>query len=87
MDILTVENLSSIKVANIDLINWSVRLSSRKELDELKRGWILGVVISASCEFYFIRVHKNLVQHPINNKSINSSEATLEFNIFGHFYQ
>ena len=28
------------------------------------------VVILASCEYYFIRVHENLVQHPSRNKSI-----------------
>ena len=26
-----------------------------------------GIVILASCEYHFIRVHKNLVQHPCNN--------------------
>ena len=36
MDILTRENLSPIKVAKMDLIYWSVRLSSRKERDGVK---------------------------------------------------
>ena len=36
MDILTGEILSSIKVAKMDLIYWSVRLSSRKERDGVK---------------------------------------------------
>ena len=31
---------------------------------------IEGIVILANCENYFIRVHKNLVQHPSNNISI-----------------
>ncbi len=29
-----------------------------------------GIVILASCEYHFIRVNKNLVQHPSNNISI-----------------
>ena len=36
MDMLTGEILSSIKVAKMDLIYWSVRLSSRKERDGVK---------------------------------------------------
>ena len=30
-----------------------------------------GIVILASCEYYFIRIHENLVQHPRNNISIS----------------
>ena len=30
-------------------------------------GWMGTIVILASCEHYFIRVHENLVQHPIND--------------------
>ena len=30
-------------------------------------GW--GIVILASCDYHFIRVHENLVQHPSNNIS------------------
>ena len=37
MDILTGEILSSIKVAKMDLIYWSVRSSGRKERDGVKR--------------------------------------------------
>ena len=29
-----------------------------------------GIVILASCEYHFIRVHENRVQHPSNNISI-----------------
>ena len=29
-----------------------------------------GIVILASCEYHFIRVHANLVQHPRNYKAI-----------------
>ena len=28
------------------------------------------IVILASCEYHFIRVHENMVQHPSNNISI-----------------
>ena len=62
MDILTRVNLSSIYVANMDLINWSVRSSSRRGGDGVKGG----VVILASFEFYFSRVNENLLQHPCN---------------------
>ena len=34
------------------------------------REWIEGMGILASCEHAFIREHKNVVQHPINNISI-----------------
>ena len=50
----------------MDLINWSVRSSSRRGGDGVKGG----VVILASCEYYFIRVHENLLQHPSNYISI-----------------
>ena len=28
------------------------------------RSWMGGIVILASCEHFFIKVHENLVQHP-----------------------
>ena len=49
----------------MNLIYWSVCLSSRRE--GLVRG---GFVILTSWEYYFIRVYKNLVQNPSNYKSI-----------------
>ena len=36
-------------------------------------GWMGDLVILASCEYYFYRVHENLVQHPSNNISILSN--------------
>ena len=30
-----------------------------------------GIIILASCEYQFNKVHENLVQHPSNNISIN----------------
>ncbi len=44
---------------------FSVHSSSRRGGDEIKMvdG---GIVILASCEYHFIRVHENLVQHPSN---------------------
>ena len=69
MDILTGENLTSIKVPNLDLIYWPIRLSSRKGEDMLK-GVVGGIVVLYSYKYHLIRVHENLVQHPINNKSI-----------------
>ena len=33
-------------------------------------GWGKGVYILASCEYNFIRVYENLVQHPNNKTSI-----------------
>ena len=41
VDILTGENLSSIYVANIELIYWPIRSYSKK-----KRGWGKGGVVS-----------------------------------------
>ena len=32
--------------------------------------WVERIVILDSCEYYLIRVHENLVQHPSNNISI-----------------
>ena len=37
---------------------------------------ILSIVILASMEYHFIRVHENLMQHPSNNISIVISDAT-----------
>ena len=48
----------------MDLIYWSVRLYRRRVGGGLK-GVDEGTVILASCEHLFIRVHENLVQHPI----------------------
>ena len=43
----------------------------------------MGIVILASCQHYFIRVHSNLAQHPINNISIfivyNDGDDSKEF--------
>ncbi len=61
VDILTGENLSIFKVANMDLLYWSVRSS---------KGFDVGIVFLASCEYHFIRVHENMIQHPSNNISI-----------------
>ena len=61
---MTVENLSSIWVANMDIPYWLVHSYSRwgggKGLDR-------NIVILASCEYRFLRVPENLVQHPSNN--------------------
>ena len=67
MDILTGGNLSSI------LLVWSVRSTRRGG----GRGWSnrvdSGIVVEASCDHYYIRVHENLMQYPSNNISIFSS--------------
>ena len=38
------------------------------------KGWVNkvngGIIVLARCKFHFIRVHENLLQHPIDNKSI-----------------
>ena len=44
---------------------WSVRSSSWTGGNVVKM--LDGIVVLASCEYKFIRVHENLVQHPINN--------------------
>ena len=69
MDILTAKNLSSIQLANMILIYWSVSSSSRKGRDGVKAVHGGGINILASCE-YHCRLHVNLVQHPSNNISI-----------------
>ena len=63
VDILTETNL----VENMDLIYWSFRSSSR-------RGWGWAIVILASCEDNFIRIHENLVQYPSDNISNITTE-------------
>ena len=63
-DILTGENLSSI-----NLLIWTSFIGQFG-----KGGWIGGIVILASCEHNFIRVHENLVQYPSNNISIPNRE-------------
>ena len=58
--------------ANMELIHWSVRLTSRRGEDGVK-GMDGCIVILASCKYHFIRLHENMVQHPSNNISINKS--------------
>ena len=60
VDILTGEKLSSILVANMYLIYWSVRSFIRRGGICLK-GSDEDIVILGSCMYYFIRVHENLV--------------------------
>ena len=54
----------------MDLIYWSVHSYSRRggeNVEVVDRGYQYFL---ASCEYYFVRVHENLVQHPSNNISI-----------------
>ena len=60
------EKMSSVEVANIDLMYWSVRSCSRRGGDGIK-VWMGGIVILASSEYHFIRVHEKIVQHQSNN--------------------
>ena len=41
-----------------------------------------GIVILASCEHNFIRVHESLVQHPSNNISILTAVLAVLVDIF-----
>ena len=66
MDILTGE----IWLANMDLNYWSI---VHPEGGDRVKGVDGGIIILASCEYYFIRVHKNLVQHSSNITSIRRS--------------
>ncbi len=55
----------------MDINYWSVRLSSRRGRDGVKKGdWAERVVILASKKFHIIRVNNNLVKDPSNSKSI-----------------
>ena len=38
------------------------------------KGVDWDIVILASCEYYFIRVHENLAHQPSNNRSISNKE-------------
>ena len=64
MDIQYVDKLIrkkfSIKVANIELIYWSIRSSSNWGGNTAK-GLDGGIVILARCEFYFIEENVNMV--------------------------
>ena len=51
----------------MDLIFWSVRLPSWKGEVGVS-GVVEIIVILARCEYHFIRVHENQVQHPSNDK-------------------
>ena len=69
VDILTGENSSSIKVANMELVYWSVHSSRRRGGNEVRE--VDGVIVFlANCKNNFITVHENLVQHPSNYISI-----------------
>ena len=81
VDILTGEYLSSINLAIMDLIYWSVGSSSRKGGDRLKG--VNGVFVSlASYEHYFIGVDKNVEQHPSNYISITVLEKFLYLKVY-----
>ena len=65
MDILTGENLSISLLIWISLIGqFVITGGGDKEL-------MGNVVILTHCEYYFIRVHENVVQLPSKNISIN----------------
>ena len=50
----------------MELINLSARSYNRRRGDRVE-----GAIVSlASCEYHFIKVHENLVQHLGNNISI-----------------
>ena len=66
VDILTRENLLSTLFDNMDIINRSIRSSSRKWGEGVDEGKGLDVWYRN----HLIRVHGNLVQYPIYNKSI-----------------
>ena len=55
-------------VANMELIYWSIRSSSRRVVNGIK--WVDGcIIILGNFELYLISIHENLVQHPSNNIS------------------
>ena len=56
MDILTEKNLSSIYLANMDLIKWTVRLTSRRLKD--------GVNGDKGGYHYFSQLRSSLYQSP-----------------------
>ena len=60
MDIMTGEKMSSIYVANMEIIYWSVRSSSWRGGYGVI-GVESGIVVLACYEFHFIRVLGNLV--------------------------
>ena len=82
MDILTGENLSSVQLPNMELIYCSVRSSSRRGADGVKRG----NVILVSCKHQINRVHENLVQHPSNNIWINVRDQLIVQRIETNWY-
>ena len=66
LDVLTGKKLTSFQVADMEIIYWSVRSSSRWGGDRIKvrdgvKGWMGGIVILASYKFYFMRVDDDLV--------------------------
>ena len=64
MDILTGENLSLIWTSFIGKFVYLVGGEGM--------GWMEGIVILASYKYHFIKVHKNVMQHPTINISIIS---------------
>ena len=52
-----------------------IYLPDHPEREEIGgKGAIGGIVILASCKYYFIRIHENMMQHPSNNISIVSPQ-------------
>ena len=60
MDIMKWKTLSLIYVANMEIIYWSDRSSSRRRGDGEERVWFVSRVTLVRCEFNFIREHKSL---------------------------
>ena len=64
----------TILLAKIKLIYWLVLLSSRRGGKRIK-GVYEKYYFFASFDYFFIRVHENVVQHPFNNVSITIAES------------
>ena len=58
------ENLSSIKVANMELIYWSCRSSSRMKGEGVNWGGLgLSLFLPIASMALYLKDHENLVQH------------------------
>ncbi len=60
VDIMTGGKIVVNEVANMELINWSLRSAISNGGDGIKKGLMEGIVILSRYEFHLIRKHENL---------------------------
>ena len=87
MDIEYVDILTRKNCGQFRLLIWTSFtvsfVNSAGEEGMGQRGMMGRIVILASYEYHYIRVHENVVQHPINNTSIALTNVKIQISVNG----